>query len=241
MKRLLNYFVNGKGIGLLAVLGCALLYWGGSSAFFYKVIKSFLNQPETGIFLEQLPTVEIKDGQIIAPILSEEKYSFPITGGKTVDLVVNTQITDKPNIDFEQGLYITANALYLKQGDSVEALNFDPTINRTITPEAFKDMLIHLNGTIGILMGVLPALVIVLGFIIVYLFALACGILVNSALTFSAWGRIASFSWILTVVGFTGVFLFTKQLNVVYVVAFAVVLSLIFAIKCHDMKNLSVK
>ncbi len=239
MQRLLNYFVNGKGIGLLGVLGLALLLWGVSGFLFNGMIKSFLNQPETMTFLEQMPTLEIKDGHIAAPLVPEQRYSFPLGGGEPLILVVNTLTTDKPTLDFEQGVYVTANAVYLKTTGAEQTMKLDHTLTQTVTPEKFKSMLLNMSGLAAVIVGFFPFLIVIVGFIIVYLIVLAFGVLFNGDLTFAAWGRIASAAWMMTAAGFSAVFAFTLRLNTLYVIAFAIVLSLIFALKCRGVKKLS--
>ncbi len=241
MKRLLNYFVNGRGMALGIVFGVALLFWGVFGVLFNHMVQSFVEAPATVAFLDKLPTVEIKDGRIVAPLITEEEHTFPIGEDNALTLVLNTTLTDKPEIPFDQGAYVTANALYLKNAGGEQAFPFDPTLNETITPEAFRQTLMKLSGLFGFVAGFFPFLSIIAGFIIVYLIVLGFGFLFNDTLTFTAWGRIAGVAWTLTAVGFTSVLFFAGQLNAMYVIAFAVILSFIFALKCRVVKSLSVK
>ena len=76
MQKLINYFKQGKGRGLRAMLIFStligLLLWGTTYAF----VKQVPQNSDLNAFVGQLPTIVIQNGEVVEPANTNKAYTF---------------------------------------------------------------------------------------------------------------------------------------------------------------------
>ena len=134
MKKLATYLANGQGRGLRIILGLSVvLTLITTIAFYYTILRPFQQHPATVDFVENFPTLEVKDGSIQGPDIQWARM-LPLT---QMPLIINTEK------DQLEELPATANAMYVTRTRQYTI------INKEVDEIVFADHLLLKNRTLA--------------------------------------------------------------------------------------------
>ncbi|MBO7332451.1 MAG: DUF1189 family protein [Alphaproteobacteria bacterium] len=119
MQKILDFIQFGQGTGKRYLFWLAVLLGAFFSFFQYYQMQRNLEMPAVQAFLENLPTIEIKDGALISPANSYQIITFE-DGQNRFTLTLDTRIDNFTDLtQLKNGFYLTKKAFYYVQGDSV--------------------------------------------------------------------------------------------------------------------------
>ncbi len=121
MNRILNYILNGKGLGLKFLLLFSLIISIVAAAQLKKIGYNFV--PEMQNIADKLLPVKIEKGIIIEP--NNEIKSIDVNfGGQVFPIVLDTTVDTIDPIGLRPGIYIARKALYSINGNDIRVIDF---------------------------------------------------------------------------------------------------------------------
>ncbi len=144
MRKILNYIVNGRGRGLkYLMLFCFLMCVIGGGILYNSAFKRIESDIQLQTVLKQMPTLTVEGGKVVRP---ENTYLFiPFVDGFSDGVVIDTRPDATPDLNFNNGIYITTDKLYVKamEGvtDGVQVFSWSD-VGTAVIDRAFLDKIV---------------------------------------------------------------------------------------------------
>lgn len=125
MQKILDFIQFGQGTGKRYLFWLAVLLGIFFVSFQYHQLKKNLEMPAVQAFLENLPTIEIKDGTLIHPADSYQIITFE-SPQNSFTLTLDTRTDNLTDLSqLENGFYLTKKAFYYVQDKNVTIDSFE--------------------------------------------------------------------------------------------------------------------
>lgn len=192
-----RYVQNGRGIGLKVVVLLSLLISFLMCIGGVFIIKS-LFQEQSNTFIETLPTIEFKNGKIIAPIYDNEIWDISDMDETAPDnfrIIANTAVDDVDSIPEKTDIYITAKKLYFANRFTKRVIPFPADWNGIVTHNTIQSVINTMLWICFITLALIFFIVSTLFFLLALLPVMLLGLVINRSLPTDAWCRAFAWPW----------------------------------------------
>lgn len=198
MNKILNYIANGKGRGLKYVaLFVFLICLIGGFVLYSLAMQRVTTDENIQRVLNQIPTLTIVDGKVVSP---ENAYiQIPFEDGFNDGIVIDTRVGSTPDLNFNNGMYITTDKIYLKTyndiADEVQVLNISDIGTHTIDRDLLNKMVSIIMMMSAVSVSVLLFFILWVGFLFM---AVTTGVffwVLGAKLTKGTTARASTVSW----------------------------------------------
>lgn len=233
MNALVNYIENGVGRGLRKFLVFTLVLSALLGLLINMAVYRAADQ-RVQEFFKQVPQVEVKDGKIVTP--QNAYIIIPFLDGQDGGFVLDTRGVP-PEIVFENGVYVTTDKVYVKNGGQMNLASLSDVPDTVLTQAQVKTFIDRSIALIAVGLAGLMFIILWLGYGLLYLtvklFFLIVGRTtcpyVRGRSVFVAWSSIIVLDILLMIFGYG------YSLQIAFVFALVLAIIIVFKTPLHSM------